>query len=94
MNVQNIPSHATDIRHMFRATPAKQDTVKCNSGENNITVSLPLNYSVTTTDGLKLVSELAEGDSVKLLHNNQEVYKIVRHLDYSSADSSVCNVIF
>lgn len=93
-NVQNIPSHATDIRHLFRATPAKQDTVKCSNDETSITVSLPLNYSVTTPDGLKLVSELVEGDSVRLLHNNQEVYKIVRHLDYSGADSSVCNVIF
>lgn len=93
-NVQNIPSHATDIRHMFRATPAKQEILNCNEVDNAVTISLPANYSVTTPTGLKYVRDLVEGDSVKLIHNKEEVFKDVRHLEYSSTDSSIRDVIF
>lgn len=32
-NMQNIPSHATDIRHMFRATPEKDELVSSDDGK-------------------------------------------------------------
>lgn len=31
MNAQNIPSHAVDIRHMFRATPRQEEFRDTNS---------------------------------------------------------------
>lgn len=35
-NLQNIPSHATDIRHMFRATPQYDETVDLSSNVLNV----------------------------------------------------------
>lgn len=32
-NMQNIPSHATDIRHMFRATPEKDELISSEDGK-------------------------------------------------------------
>lgn len=35
-NMQNIPSHATDIRHMFRATPEYDETLVLSSNNLNV----------------------------------------------------------
>lgn len=36
MNMQNIPSGAADIRHMFRATPTLDDSIEVESSNNQI----------------------------------------------------------
>ena len=52
-NLMNIPSHATDIRHLFRATAAQRhsDKVKCENG--TIKLSLPT-CSKIIIDGKKI----------------------------------------
>lgn len=66
-NVQNLPSHATDIRHMFRATASSHKNVDCVSNDEHITVSLHELCKVTTREGRKSVRDLVVGDVVKLL---------------------------
>lgn len=95
-NMQNIPSHATDIRHMFRATAATQTSVDCNYDSSLNLISVYLNNcdSVYTKEGEKKVSDLVVGDLVKLMNNNEEVYKHVKQLDDSNTHLGVRNVIF
>ena len=95
-NMQNIPSHATDIRHMFRATAATQTSVDCNYDSSLNLISVYLNHcdSVYTKEGEKKVSDLVVGDLVKLMNNNEEVYKHVKQLEDSDTHLGVRNVIF
>lgn len=64
MNMQNIPSHADDIRHMFRATPRTKYTKECTEKDNIITVELPRYHIVKTSEGSKEVCHLEIGDKV------------------------------
>ena len=59
-NLQNVPSHATDIRHMFRATPQLEDEVEV---LNN---SLELKYydRVETDKGFVSAGKLEVGSNV------------------------------
>lgn len=59
-NLMNIPSHAVDIRHMFRATPSIEKEVKVSGN----TVALSKFDSVKTDYGLKYVEDLCVDDSV------------------------------
>lgn len=95
-NMQNIPSHATDIRHMFRATAATRTSVDCNYDSSLNLISVYLNNcdSVYTKEGEKKVSDLVVGDLVKLMNNNEEVYKHVKQLEDSNTHLGVRNVIF
>lgn len=69
-NLQNIPSHATDIRHMFRATPSYIKTVSCQVVDDRVSISLPRYNLLLLSDGnYKTVSDLHTLDSVQLLHN-------------------------
>lgn len=51
-NAQNIPSHATDIRHMFRATPELSEYIDVNSYDDS-TVKIALHK----IDSVKLADE-------------------------------------
>ena len=95
-NLQNIPSHAIDIRHMFRATPSSETNVDCDCDEslNTIAVSLHKWEYVNTPDGYVTVSDLNVGDSVKLIAGKEEVYKNVKSMEDSSEDPGICNVVF
>ena len=88
--MQNIPSHATDIRHMFHATTAKVETKTCEEIDGEIQVELPNIYLVETSEGEKEVQQLAEGDKVKLIHNDIEVWcsVIKNQLKYLSTGCS------
>lgn len=70
-NLQNIPSHATDIRHMFRATAAKKFTTKELSPlEDSIQFKLSKFDSLLLVDGSrKRVEELIPGDQVVAKNN-------------------------
>ena len=74
-NLQNIPSHATDIRHAFRATPVLEDVVNCVTDENYITVTLFHLDSVTTDRGDKHVKDLVAGDNIHLFEGSTSVMK-------------------
>ena len=95
-NMQNIPAHATDIRHMFRATAASKQSVECSYDESldNISVSLSRWDKVYTDCGEKNVNDLVEGDLVKLEHDGKVVYRNVKHVEDSNSDACICNVIF
>ena len=95
-NMQNIPSHATDIRHMFRATAASSKVLDCDYDDttNSISIELPKIYYVHTPEGEKKVEDLQIGDSVKLQNDEKEIYKNVKSVENSSKDPSLYNVIF
>lgn len=78
-NMQNIPSHATDIRHMFRATPRGRDKINCTETENSIQVNLPRYYFVETPDGDVEVCKLEPGVAVKL--ENDGIVNLLKLID-------------
>ena len=64
-NAQNIPSHATDIRHMFRATPEQKEIVTMKDViSEGFSITLSLYDKVPTPNGSIVVHDLAEGDVV------------------------------
>lgn len=95
-NMQNIPSHATDIRHMFRATAASSKVLDCDYDDttSSISIELPKIYYVHTPEGEKKVEDLQIGDSVKLQNDGKGIYKNVKSVENSSKNTSLCNVIF
>lgn len=97
MNLQNIPSHATDIRHMFRATAAKDILEDCNYDEESDVVSIDISKfnSVQLGSGESVnIEKLRVGDSVKLLEDGKEVYRIVKEISVANTDSCICHVVF
>lgn len=66
-NTQNIPSHATDIRHMFRATPEQDEVIDLtkyidsSTPEKVATVKLSKYSKVRTGDDLTALKDLTEG---------------------------------
>ena len=69
--MQNIPSHAKDIRHMFRATPEYDLTFDCNESLDDIDVILPRWYKVTTVNGDVDVGDIQPNDIVEIIDNTQ-----------------------
>lgn len=76
--MQNIPSKAHDIRHLFRATPEQIETINVESDENDtITITLSKYDSVPSIDRLIEVSELKEDDIVIFKDKKKEIqYKV------------------
>lgn len=62
-NLQNIPSHAEDIRHMFRSTPPKPYTMNvCNNQ-----IAGPLYHEIQLADGSwKTLADIHVGDQLSL----------------------------
>lgn len=58
-NLQNIPSHALDIRHMFRATPEMNEDIKYNSELN-----IRIHDSLETENGWKYGDEITQNDII------------------------------
>ena len=73
-NVQNIPSHALDVRHQFRATPAMEKIDKCDVSENNISINLFDYDTIDLEDKADVkVKDLRVGDKVRLLKDKSEI---------------------
>lgn len=90
-NVQNIPSHALDIRHQFRATPAMEKIDDCDVTENGIEVTLGTYDTLFMSDGSeKDVIDLQVGDSIILLDNDKEVNAIVKSISHQAPDTRLC----
>lgn len=66
MNLQNIPSHAVDIRHMFRATPGYTQYVDCLDQDDDDIVILQGIQSVYMypSEEERKVSDLSKGDTL------------------------------
>lgn len=89
--MQQIPSHANDIRHQFRATPSMEKIDDCNETDNGIEVTLGTYDTVFMADGTeKEVIDLQVGDIVMLQNNNQEVKAIVRSISHQTPDTCLC----
>lgn len=90
-NVQNIPSHALDIRHQFRATPAMMEVSDCTVQEEGITVTLG-NYDIVwLDDGSPIkVHSLNIGDRVQLMNNKKEVIGIVKSISNQAPNTCIC----
>ena len=90
-NVQNIPSHALDIRHQFRATPAMEKTSDCEETDEGIVVTLGSYDTVYMADGSeKDVIDLRVGDTIILLNNGKEVQGIVKSISDQAPNTCLC----
>lgn len=90
-NVQNIPSHALDIRHQFRATPAMEKTSDCEETDEGIVVTLGSYDTVYMADGTeKDVIDLRVGDTIILLNNGKEVQGIVKSISDQAPNTCLC----
>lgn len=79
-NLQNIPSHADDIRHMFRATPQQDVILECIEDGSKLYLELPSFYSLKTPTGYKDVNTLHVGDTVILMNDNIEHDKVLKDM--------------
>lgn len=95
-NVQNIPSHALDIRHQFRATPAMEKILDADYDDSSDAIHITLCRwdSVTTDQGSMDVEDLSIGTKVKLFDEGKEVWKIVKEISDSSDNASLRDVVF
>ena len=83
-NCQNIPSHATDIRHMFRATPEKDVLISSEDGK----FTLKYYDRIKTPDGFIPVGTWS-WQSVVVVRDGVEVEE---HCSVSSDSSDTCTV--
>lgn len=96
-NLQNIPSHATDIRQMFRATPEMREFVvgeDVDSFEGETAhFEVQRFYLVDTSKGLKYADELTEGDEVTLLCDKESDDFIVIRCEDNKQDPSKVDIM-
>lgn len=90
-NAQNIPSHALDIRHMFRATPElKEDIDFSKSVSNNIaTITLSKWDSVPSIDHKIMVNDLKQGDIVIFNEDKTAVQYTVSSIDFNVGKATI-----
>lgn len=81
-NLQNIPSHATDIRHMFRASAESKQEVECQQTDTTVSVTLPNYYIVNTPEGETKVHDLTAGSIVQLNHNKTPHNLTIKSISY------------
>lgn len=67
--MQNIPSHALDIRHMFRATPSTDEVVEVKDD----TIMLSGCDSIETSTGWKHAADLRVNDVLITADSNERV---------------------
>ena len=91
-NLQNIPSHATDIRHMFRATAANHDIINCCLDNGDLYVTLPNVYQLHTPEGRSAAENLSKGDTIVVKHNNINIDAIVTNI--VKVDAANLNIYF
>lgn len=90
-NVQNIPSHALDIRHNFRATPAMEKTDDCIETDSGVEITLFNFDSVFMADkSMKKVKDLQVGDIVEILDSGKEVQAVVKSLSNQAPNTTLC----
>ena len=66
-NLMNIPSHATDIRHLFRATAAQRHSDKVKCEDDTIKISLPTCSKIIIDDKKIGIDDLQVGDTLSLI---------------------------
>lgn len=93
-NVQNIPSHAVDIRHMFRATPANNRVVPAteDNGRISFNVSRWASIMINAQSDKKVINDLQINDTVMLKESNQMVECTIVDLQESTKDLSTLDI--
>lgn len=99
-NVQQIPSHAIDIRHEFRATPAMEKVDPCIKADNGLKITLGSYDSVTLNGGAsKDVIDLSQGDEIisikgilKIREINHQLPNTTISFDSSQTDDSIKHI--
>lgn len=70
-NLQNIPSHAVDIRHLFRATASSKQTSEFDVTERVLQIEVPVGSRIPTIGGMKFADKLTEDDRVKFTSSSR-----------------------
>lgn len=84
-NVQQIPSHATDIRHQFRATPAMEKIDVCEQVGNTLQITLGSYDSVIINGGeQKDVVDLSIGDEIISVKGILKIREVNHQLPYTT----------
>lgn len=90
--MQNIPSHAMDIRHMFRATAQRDYCIEqiiedsCTEAESVVDNG----HQVYTPNGLIFVTQLKSGDQIILEENGKELICNVKDIKIEGASTRIC----
>lgn len=95
-NMQNIPSHATDIRHLFRATVADTQNIDCEedntSGE--LKVQIPNWNKVYLEDGsTSNAIDLTPGQTIKVYKDQKETWMQVKQIAECPKDVGVRDIV-
>lgn len=88
--MQNIPSHATDIRHMFRATPEITEQLQVKEDDTN-TVQFKLSRydTISTNEGPTKVKDLTEGSIVILKEGANNIEFVVSHIEFVLGEANI-----
>ncbi len=70
-NLQNIPSHAVDIRHLFRATASSKQTSVFDVTERVLQIEVPVGSRIPTIGGMKFADKLTEDDRVRFTSSSK-----------------------
>lgn len=92
-NLQNIPSHAVDIRHMFRATASQEVSkeIVIDDSCDTFNISIPSLNRIRTERGEVQAKNLNIGDTVIFLNEDdkEEIYG-VKEIKNSDEDTILC----
>lgn len=92
-NLQNIPSHATDIRHMFRATPAYYNKVDCIESEGDIHCTISKFDSLLKNEKYVKISDCIVGDIVTVYEDHQAKSAVIKLIDFRDDESNKVDVV-
>lgn len=90
-NLQNIPSHATDIRHMFRATAARNERYDLYEDENCFKVKVFKYDSVKVDEDFVKIYDLQVGYNIQL--ENRGLKSQVKLLNIEDTDDVLYKVL-
>lgn len=90
-NMQNIPSHAVDIRHMFRATPQADYQLESDiDADNCVQFVIDNGHKIQTDKGYKFVTDLVVNDEVILFDMDKEVKCNVQEINIEGSTTRIC----
>lgn len=95
-NLQNIPSHATDIRHLFRATAADTANIDCEEvpDSEELRVQIPNWNKVYLQDGSTINAiDVEPGQIIKVYKDRKETWMQVNCIHTCSNDVGVQDIV-
>lgn len=93
-NLQNIPSHATDIRHMFRATPESSTLLDPDDvSEDSLVFVVPNWYYLTAERGKVAAVDVVPEDRIQLIADKEVVWSYVKEVSTSGGYTRICYAV-